>query len=440
MTFQTKTSPRLVQPARSRVAVLLWLFPRFGAVSRLKEGEEHSIGRGFDCATQLPGETISGRHAAVRLAGGLLVVRDLNSRNGTRVNGKTITELSTLGLGDILRCGEWLACVVEDCEALGEFGELAPGLMGGASLGAALELARKLAPEGLPMAIEGPTGAGKERAAAAIHGWSGRRGEFVGVNCAAIPAELAESSFFGHAKGAFSGADRARPGYLRQADGGTLLLDEFAELPQPMQAKLLRALEESEVCAVGESVARKVDVLLLTASQFSLDELVAKQRLREDLAARLSDVCVTLPGLAQRREDILPLFTGFLRERLEARVPQIDPDLAEWLCTGSWRRNVRGLKRLARTMAVLHGAEPVLSLRHVPEQDRKREPREIGDASAPEDPAMNFRRVLRALQEHNGNVSKAATTLGMDRNKVRRILKMHPELDAKALRPKPPAE
>lgn len=429
----TKTTPRLFEPGAAATSpVLVWVFPRMGPWSRPGAAPQR-IGRGDDCDTCLPGETISWHHAELRAIGGVLHVRDLGSRNGTRVNGRTVVEMSTLRCGDVLRCGEWVGCVVADRGLPFTFGEIAPGLFGGSTLAAALQAARRLSPEGFPMALDGPTGVGKERVAAAIHRWSGRAGAFVGVNCAAIPATLAEAELFGHTKGAFSGADRARPGYLRQADGGTLLLDEFAELPQVIQAKLLRALESREVRPVGDTVNHPIDVLLLTAAQEPLDTLVERGQLREDLAARLSDLAVSLPALARRREDIAPLFMHFLAQRIGGAAPEVDPDLIEWLCLGGWRRNVRGLERLARTMAALHGDEAVLSLKHVPVHDRRREPDRGVDAGA-EDPRVLFQRIVRALEEHRGNVSRAAEALGIDRNKVRRTLKEHPDFDPKALR------
>lgn len=432
---RTKTNTGFGEPTSLGTSPeLAWVFPAVGTSTR-PTAEPRTIGRGDECHTRLPGETISWCHAEVNQLGGSLTIEDLGSRNGTRVNGQQITQATTLRPGDIVRCGEWIGCVVEGASSRPSFGEIAPGLWGGPTLSAALDPARRLAPKGFPMILEGKTGVGKERAAAAIHSWSGRNGEFVGVNCAAIPADLAEAELFGHTKGAFSGADRARIGYLRQADGGTLLLDEFAELPLPLQAKLLRALQESEVRPVGGSQTHPIDILVLAAAQTPVGELVEAGQLREDLAARLSDLTIKLPAIADRREDIPPLFMLFMKKYAEECLPRVDSGLVEWLCLVPWRHNVRGLERLARTMLALHGERPVLTLKQVPENYRQEA------VASPQDKQQEnevlFQRIVRALSEHDGNVSQASKALGLDRSKVRRILKERPEFDVSAIRKKP---
>ena len=197
---------------------------------------------------------------------------DLNSTNGVFVNGRAVKH-ANLSSRDVLRLGDWVGIVVSLTDSGSEpwsFRELTPGYWAGPVLQAALAPARLVAASDLPMIIQGETGAGKEGAARAIHAWSGRRGPFVALNCAALPEALAEAELFGYRKGAFTGAERASPGYLRAAEGGTLFLDEIAELSLPIQAKLLRAVEQRELCPLGESTPVAIDVRLLAATQSPL--------------------------------------------------------------------------------------------------------------------------------------------------------------------------
>src|SRR5437868_2815667 len=154
--------------------------------------------------------------------------------------------------------------------------------------------------------ITGERGTGKEVIAQAIHRAGPRAGPFVAVNCAAIPETLLESELFGSVKGAFTGASGDRPGLFEQADGGTLLLDEIGELPLPLQAKLLRVLQESEIRRVGDQKTRRVDVRLLAATAKDLAAEAAAGRFRHDLFDRLNVVAIHLPPLADRRDEIVP--------------------------------------------------------------------------------------------------------------------------------------
>jgi two-component system response regulator AtoC len=176
-----------------------------------------------------------------------------------------------------------------------------------------LELLERAAEFKATVLLTGESGTGKEVLARAIHAQSGRRNEaFVAVNCGAIPETLLESELFGHAKGAFTGADRARRGLFLEADGGTLFLDEIGELPNVLQVKLLRILQDEEVRPIGESKSRKVDVRVLAATARDIDSEVAAGRFREDLFYRLNVVRVKVPPLRDRREDIPLLVDHFL--------------------------------------------------------------------------------------------------------------------------------
>lgn len=224
----------------------------------------------------------------------------------------------------------------------------------------ALDVVARVAPHRTTVLITGERGTGKEVIAQAIHRASPRAaGAFVAVNCAAIPDTLLESELFGYVKGAFTGAAGDRPGLFEQADGGTLLLDEIGELPLPLQAKLLRVLQESEIRRVGDQKTRRVDVRLLAATAKDLTAEAAAGRFRHDLLDRLNVVAIHLPPLSERREDIVPLarhFTAQLGRRLGHPLELSAPALA-WLGEQVWPGNVRALEHAIERAAVLSDKE-----------------------------------------------------------------------------------
>lgn len=216
--------------------------------------------------------------------------------------------------------------------------------------------------------ILGETGTGKEGVAHAMHEWSARKGPFVAVNCAALVPTLAEAELFGYRRGAFTGAERASSGFFRAAQGGTLLLDEVTDLPESVQAKLLRALEQREISPLGESVPVRIDVRVLAGTQIPLAKMVEERRFRGDLCARLDGLTIRLPPLRERKQEIPYLFTHFLRLHSGGRPPDVEPRLVEQLCLYDWPFNVRELDLLARRLLVLHGHEELLRRSHLPEQ------------------------------------------------------------------------
>jgi DNA-binding NtrC family response regulator len=224
----------------------------------------------------------------------------------------------------------------------------------------ALEIVARVAAHPTTVLITGERGTGKEVIAQAIHRASPRAaGPFVAVNCAAIPDALLESELFGYVKGAFTGAAGDRPGLFEQAGGGTLLLDEIGELPVPLQAKLLRVLQESEIRRVGDQKTRRVDVRVLAATAKDLAAEAASGRFRHDLFDRLNVVTIYLPPLAERREDIVPLarhFAARLAGRLGRRVGLSEAAL-QWLGEQPWPGNVRSLEHAIERAAVLSDRE-----------------------------------------------------------------------------------
>jgi len=224
----------------------------------------------------------------------------------------------------------------------------------------ALEIVARVAGHPTTVLITGERGTGKEVVAQAIHRASGRAaGPFVAVNCAAIPEALLESELFGYVKGAFTGAAGDHPGLFEQADEGTLLLDEIGELPLPLQAKLLRVLQESEIRRVGDEKTRRIDVRVLAATAKDLAAEAAAGRFRHDLRDRLNVVAIHLPPLAERREDIAPLARHFavqLTRRLARRLVLSEAAL-EWLGGERWPGNVRALEHAIERAAVLSDKE-----------------------------------------------------------------------------------
>jgi transcriptional regulator of acetoin/glycerol metabolism len=417
---------------------ILWVWPRAARFCDRLTDPPIEVGRKEGCRIRLDSGSVSRRHAEIYRQGPVFVIRDLASTNGTRLNGKHIQH-SALSAGDVLRIGDYVG-VVARAPAGDEspmFGELAPGLLGGYELAAWLAPLMRVAPSGLPILVEGETGTGKECVARALHHFSGRKGPFHAVNCAAVPPSLAEAELFGHREGAFTGAVRANEGHFRAAHGGTLFLDEAGELSLSVQAKLLRALEERAILPLGHTRAIPIDVQVVSAAQRSVRELVREKVFREDLLARLAGMTVTLPPLRQRRADVLPLFTQFLAEHSGGRPPVLTPQFAEVLCLHEWPQNIRELEQLARRLLALHGAEPTLRRSYLPEELTRKA---SSDTVPPALGAFESRRehdlhsLAEALRRTRGNVKAAAAHLGFSRQRAYRLMDGHTATQLMALR------
>jgi DNA-binding NtrC family response regulator/tetratricopeptide (TPR) repeat protein len=279
----------------------------------------------------------------------------------------------------------------------------------------------RFAPQPVTVLVLGESGSGKEAVARAVHRLSPRSaGPFVSVNLPAIPAALAESELFGHARGAFTGADRERRGLLEEAHGGTIFFDEIGDLPAALQAKLLRALQEREVRRVGENRPRPVDARVVSATSRDLVREVETGRFREDLFYRLHVAVVRLPPLRERGRDALRLARFFLDRcaREYGRGPlRISPEASAAILAYGWPGNVRELQNAIAQAAALCDAGGVVGPDLLPEPvrgagGRRREP--AGDYRARVD-AHRRALVRDALDRHGGNRSRAARDLGLSR-------------------------
>ncbi|WP_418983562.1 sigma-54 interaction domain-containing protein [Alistipes sp.] len=239
----------------------------------------------------------------------------------------------------------------------------------------ALEVALRVAPTDLTVLVTGESGVGKEFFPQVIHAFSARKhNKYIAVNCAAIPEGTIDSELFGHEKGAFTGALEARKGYFEEADGGTIFLDEVAELPLPTQARLLRVLQTGEFIRVGSSRVQKTNVRVVAATNTDLQQAIAHGRFREDLYYRLGTVPITVPALRERPEDIPLLFRKFASDVAEQyRMPAVTLDDAarEMLKNYYWRGNIRQLKNVAEQISAIEQTRlitPGVLAKYLPQQ------------------------------------------------------------------------
>jgi two-component system response regulator HydG len=282
----------------------------------------------------------------------------------------------------------------------------------------------KAAPTSATVLITGESGTGKELVARAIHYGSPRASSpFVPVNCAAIPEGLLESELFGHVKGAFTGAIETRAGFFQTADGGTIFLDEISATTPAMQARLLRVLQDREVCMVGSTRAQRVDIRVVAATNKDLQTLIRKEAFREDLYFRLNVITIDLPPLRDRGEDVLLLirhFAGAFATELGRPAPGFSDAALEVLRRYRWPGNVRELQNVVQRLVVMADADPI----DVPDLPSLMRFSALGkggfDRTLAEVEAEYVRNVVASV---NGNRTRAAEILGIDRKTLREKLK-----------------
>ncbi len=395
--------------------------------------EQTIIGRTDECDVTLDDDEVSREHAAIHDVGGTWRLEDLDSANGVFVNGQRVDAYPLLG-GEVIRVGCALLLFLPEGPAArsGSLPVRHDLMVAGPTMDHALDLLARAAAKNLSVLIFGETGTGKELAAQHLHRSSGRSGPFVPVNCGAITATLFESEMFGHRRGAFTGATRDNPGHFRRAHGGTLFLDEIGEMPLQEQPKLLRVLQDRRVLPVGGSSAVPVDVKVVCATNRELGPMVESGDFRLDLFARVSELVVELPPLAERVEDIPALVDHFMGKHDEAR-RQVPVEVMEVLCCRDWPRNVRQLENSVRRALLLAGDDGQLT----PEHFLEPRPRATGthpggaahDAPAPapvaaDEPAP-ARQLREALTVHDGDVSLAAEELGISASQLYRRAKKY---------------
>jgi len=347
---ETRSNDRETAHGRAAPSSTAPLFLRWGPHRLHLEEGVVSIGAHAENHVVLDDRFVSGFHCRLHLRDGRLQLRDLGSRNGTRLDGTVVAE-AELSAGATLQVGSQLLHVEREQPRRGNL----PGMVSrDPALGPVLELLRRAAPSMLPVAILGESGSGKEVAARAVHDLSPRAaGPFVPLNCGAISHELAEAELFGHERGAFTGAVGSAPGAFGAADGGTLFLDEVGDLPLGLQVKLLRAVESGEVRPVGAARPRRIDVRIVCATNRDLRARVAEGTFREDLYYRLCGVTVELPPLRARPQDILPLAEHFLAGLDDQVQRGFAADARTALLSHRWPGNARELRHAVQLAVVL---------------------------------------------------------------------------------------
>jgi DNA-binding NtrC family response regulator len=288
------------------------------------------------------------------------------------------------------------------------------------------ELIKKIAKSKVNVLIEGQSGTGKELVSKAIHFNSPRKNSaFVAINCSAIPENLLESELFGHVRGAFTGAVETQKGVFEQANGGTLLLDEIAEMPITLQAKLLRVIENWEIKALGSDKTKRIDVRLISATNQNLKELIKQKKFREDLYYRISTVSINLPSLNEREEDI-PLLVGFFIQKFTEKFGRslaITPEALNLLLKNEWKGNVRELENVLERAIITSDNDKIglndFKFLHTTENT---------DNLFSNTDNLGLREIeklyiKKTLEENNWNKLKVAQILGIDRKTLYKKIK-----------------
>jgi two-component system response regulator AtoC len=391
------------------------------------------LGRGREVDVFIDHRSVSRCHARLRIGPSSLVLEDLGSANGTRLSGQPLAPETPVPVkaGNAIELGEVVVVIQRGRSARSAARPRADAVVLGQSRTMAdiQRVVERIAPGMISVVLVGETGVGKEVVAEAIHRKSRRASKpFVRLNCAAVAEHLLESEWFGYERGAFTGAMNAKPGLLEMADGGSVLLDEVAELPLNLQAKLLRVLEERTMLRVGGVRPRRIDVRFLAATNRDLDAEIARGAFRRDLYFRLNGVSIHVPPLRERQEEIEPLARLFIAQASEeaerARPPSLESEALAWLAAYAWPGNIRELRN-AMERAVLLTSGDTISTRELPSQLM---PGADGAAASTEAPVrspkgslrdavadVEKRRVLDALAEARGNQKRAAELLGISR-------------------------
>jgi two-component system response regulator HydG len=292
-----------------------------------------------------------------------------------------------------------------------------------------VQTARQVAQSDIPVLIMGESGTGKELVARAIHNNSKRRKQrLVALNCAGLSESILEDELFGHVRGAFTGAQSEREGRFEHADGGTLFMDEIGDMPQAMQAKLLRVLENGEVVRLGSNEPIQVDVRVISATNRDLDEFVAEKKFREDLFFRIKGATILIAPLRERREDIPLLIHYFMKlacERYNKEITGMQPEARQLLMSYHWPGNVRQLKNAIENMVVM-ATGPELTIEQLPSEMRPARPESPGGMNnlvgiSIEQAEKEL--IKNTLKMVSGNREQAAKILGIGERTLYRKIK-----------------
>jgi len=406
--------------------------------------EEIRVFRGPPGATRKDGGVLSvaiddgyasTRHLLVRRAADAFWVSDEGSTNGTAVDGRKLEQGEERRVQSaLLEVGETFLYLRSRVRGTHDSPSVAGQPMTfNPEFALALAAAGRLARRSHDLLITGETGVGKEVIARWLHQISGRRGQMVAINCAALPEHLLEAELFGHLKGAFSGAEADRTGLIRAAHEGTLLLDEIGDMPLPLQPKLLRVLEDRRVRPLGGEREIPVDVLVVAATHQDLRAKVAEGKFREDLLARLGLLPLPIPPLRERREDL-----GLLIRRMLLELPggleriQFEPDALRLLLLHPWPLNVRELRRILFAAVELASEDEEQGSVVIGPQHLRLSKAEVAAvqaasmASASTELSTEDRqlrdRIVELLETHSGNVAAVARELGKPRTHVQRLM------------------
>ena len=286
---------------------------------------------------------------------------------------------------------------------------------------------RRIAPHFRSVLVTGPTGVGKELVARALHRLSpGQKGNFVALNCSSISETLAESELFGHVKGAFTGAHQDKVGVFEYAEGGVVLLDEIGEMPLPLQAKLLRVLQNQELQRVGSPVVRKLSVRVVAATNRDLPEMVSQGKFREDLYFRLCMIELKVPSLAERREDLIILQRHFLKSfaaQYKKPLAGLTRRAQTLLARYSWPGNVRELENVIGHACMMTESD-VIDVRDLPARIQNLRPEENAESEVELSMDQVARLHARRVLDHvGGNKVRAAEILGISRTYLYELLK-----------------
>jgi two-component system, NtrC family, response regulator AtoC len=393
------------------------------------------VGRAPDCDVIIDDASVSRHHAEIDL-GPPVTIRDLGSSNGTRVRRSTAgtetaelfdVELSgdqrlPITAGEPMSLGSVLV-FLRHADAEAEASALSPPrqerVVAAPEMVKVMELATRIARGPVAVLLTGETGVGKEVIAHAIHESSPRASRpFVPIHCAALPEAFAERELFGHEAGAFTGATEAKPGLFESAEGGTVFLDEIAELSPALQTKLLRIVEDKMLLRLGSTTPRPIDIRILSATNRNLAELVASGQFRQDLYFRINGITIHVPPLRVRTVEIAALARVFAAQTAWAmgeRCPELAPEVIARLQTRAWPGNVRELRNVVERAIVL-AAGGTVELAHLHLDDPPVAAMPVATSTLPGELAeLEKQRIVEALARAGGNQTKAAELLGMPR-------------------------